>query len=69
MAKKQVVNISYDLGYSARNENHDTIRDIRINFENPDDDFLMENLNTWLRAIGVNLEVVQKTNKTLDKQS
>lgn len=60
MSKKQVVNTNYDLGYSARNENHDTIRDIRINFENPDDEFLMENLNTWLRAIGTNLEVVQK---------
>lgn len=57
---KTQMNISYDLGYSARNENHDTIRDIRINFENPDDEFLMENLNTWLRAIGVDLEVVHK---------
>ena len=54
------MNISYDLGYSARNENHDTVRDIRINFENPDDEFLMENLNTWLLAIGVDLEVVHK---------
>ena len=54
------MNISYDLGYSARNENHDTVRDIRINFENPNDEFLMENLNTWLRAIGTNLEVIQK---------
>lgn len=55
------MNISYDLGYSARNENHDTIRDIRINFENSSDEFLMENLNTWLRAIGVDLEVVKTT--------
>jgi len=60
MAKNKTTNTSYDLGYSARNENHDTIRDIRINFENPDIEFLMENLNTWLRAIGVDLEVVQK---------
>jgi hypothetical protein len=60
MAKNKTINTSYDLGYSARNENHDTIRDIRINFENPDSEFLMENLNTWLRAIGVDLEVVVK---------
>jgi hypothetical protein len=60
MAKNKTINTSYDLGYSARNENHDTIRDIRINFENPDDEFLMDNLNTWLRAIGVGLEVVEK---------
>jgi hypothetical protein len=60
MAKKQVLNVSYDLSYSSRNDNHDTIRDIRINFENPDDEFLMENVNTWLRAIGVDLEVVHK---------
>jgi len=57
MAKSKVLNTSYDLSYSCRNENHDTIRDIRINFENPDEEFLMENLNTWLRAIGSSLTV------------
>ena len=57
MSKTKVLNTSYDLGYSCRNENHDTIRDIRINFENPDEEFLMENLNTWLRAIGSSLTV------------
>jgi hypothetical protein len=58
MAKSKTLNTSYDLSYSCRNENHDTIRDIRINFENPDEEFLMENLNTWLRAIGSSLTVV-----------
>ena len=53
-------NTSFDLGYSCRDDNHDTICDIRINFENPSDQFLMENLNTWLRAIGSPLKVVEE---------
>ena len=60
MTKSKTLDTSYDLSYSCRNENHDTVRDIRINFENPDDEYLMENLNIWLRAIGVNLEVIPK---------
>jgi hypothetical protein len=60
MAKTKTLNTNYDLNYCCRNENHDTIRDIRINFENPDNEDLMENLNTWLRAINAPLEVVQK---------
>ena len=53
-------NTSFDLGYSCRDDNHRNIRDIRINFENPDNDTLVENLNTWLNAVGVPFEVVAK---------
>ena len=60
MAKSKTLNTSYELSYSCRNENHDTVRDIRINFENPEYEYLMENINTWLRAIGVDLEVIPK---------
>jgi tRNA threonylcarbamoyladenosine modification (KEOPS) complex Pcc1 subunit len=65
MAKNKTINTSYDVSYSARDEDHNTIRDIRINFENPDVSDLCENLNTWLRAINVplvvtNSEVSQK---------
>jgi hypothetical protein len=58
MAKNKTINTSYDLGYSARNENHNTIRDIRINFENPDDDAaVIDNLNTFLAAVGLKIRV------------
>jgi hypothetical protein len=60
MARSKTLNTSYDLRYSCRNDNHDTIRDISINFENPSDEYLMENLNTFLTAIGVSLEVIAK---------
>lgn len=58
MAKQKVVNISYDLRYSSRDEDHNTIRDFGINFENPDTDALAENINTFLTAVGVPLEVI-----------
>jgi hypothetical protein len=51
---------NYRLDYDCRNDNHDTIRSINMNFENPSDEDLMENLNTWLTAIKVPLEVVLK---------
>lgn len=62
MPKQKIENESYDLGYSCRDENHNTIKDIRINFENPDTESICENLNTWLRAINVPIqaEVVTK---------
>lgn len=51
---------SYSLDYNCRNDNRDTIRSINMNFENPSNEDLMENLNTWLTAIKVPLEVVLK---------
>ena len=57
MARTKTLHTSFDLFYSSRTENHETVRDIRINFENPDEDTLAENLNTWLAAIGVALRV------------
>lgn len=60
MAKQKVVNVSYDFRYSSRDEDHNTIRDFSLNFENPDDDVLAQNINTFLAAVGVPLEVVAK---------
>jgi hypothetical protein len=60
MPKQKVVNVSYDLRYSSRDEDHNTIRDFGINFENPDVESLAENINTFLIAVGVPLEVVAK---------
>ena len=51
------MNSSYDLSYSLRTENHDTVRNVRIDFENPSEEFLAEQLNIWLSAIGSDLRV------------
>lgn len=51
---------SYRLDYDCRNENRDVIRSINLNFENPSTEDLIDNLNTWLVAIKVPLEVVLK---------
>ena len=48
---------SYELAYSLRDENHNTIRNLRIDFENPSEEFLAEQLNIWLTAIGSDLRV------------
>ena len=53
------MNSSYDLGYSLRDESHNTLKDIRMNFEKPDKDTLIENINIWLTAINSGLKVVE----------
>ena len=55
MAKQKVLNTSFDLRYSCRDENHNTIRDFNLNFENADDDSVVDNLNTFLAAVGLNI--------------
>jgi hypothetical protein len=55
--------ISYRLDYDCRNDDRDTVRSINMNFENPSNEDLVENLNTWLTAIKVPLEVVLKGHK------
>ena len=55
MAKQKVLNTSFDLRYSCRDENHNTIRDFNLNFENPDDDSVVDNLNTFLAAVGLKI--------------
>jgi hypothetical protein len=53
--------ITYRLSYSSRDdESRDMIMDLDVNFENPSDEVLKKRINTWLTAIGVNLEVVVK---------
>ena len=51
------MNSSYDLSYSLRTEDHETVRNVRIDFENPSEEFLAEQLNIWLTAIGSELRV------------
>ena len=57
MSSKNSMNSAYELSYSLRTEDHDTVRNVRIDFENPSDEFLAEQLNIWLTAIGSELMV------------
>jgi hypothetical protein len=57
MAKQKVLNTNYNLQYSCRDENHNTIRDFNINFDNPDDDSIVDNFNTFLTAVGLSIRV------------
>lgn len=56
------MNSSYDLTYSLRTEDHNTVRNVRIDFENPSEEFLAEQLNVFLTAIGSELRVDTTTN-------
>ena len=51
------MNSSYTLSYSLRDDDHNTIRNLNLDFENPSEEFLAEQLNCWLVAIGSNLRV------------
>ena len=54
--------ITYRLSYTSRNEDsRETIMDLDMNFENPTDEVLASRINTWLTAIGKNLEVMVKS--------
>ena len=54
--------ITYRLSYSSRDDDtRQTVMDLDMNFENPTDEFLASRINTWLTAIGKNLEVVVKS--------
>jgi hypothetical protein len=57
MAKQKVLNTSYEFRYTCRDENHNSIRDFNLNFENPDDDAIVDNLNTYLTAVGLKIRV------------
>jgi|TARA_B100000085_G_scaffold143595_1_gene130679 hypothetical protein len=48
---------SYDLSYSLYDENRNTVRSVRFDFENPSEEFFAEQLNSWLTAIGSELRV------------
>ena len=53
--------ITYTLSYRCRDEDtRQTVMDLDMNFENPSDEVLANRINTWLSAIGKNLEVVVK---------
>ena len=55
------MNTSYDLSYDLRDDNHNTISRVNMNFENPDDDVLVDQLNTWLTAIKSEVRVTAES--------
>lgn len=63
MAKNVKINEDFSLRYNSReDQSGDTVMDMNIDFTNPKEDTVIaERLNTWLTAIGLNLEVVKRT--------
>ncbi len=61
MAKAKELNESYRVSYTARDrKTNDDIMNLEMNWENRDLEDVKKNLNTWLTAIGVPLDVVDK---------
>lgn len=61
MARSKKVNESFTVGYNSREKNtNDSVKDISMTWENRDLEDIKNNLNTWIRAIELPLEVVIK---------
>ena len=61
MAKSNKTKDNYNVSYTLRDANtHDDIVSVSMNWENRPVDEVRDNLNTWLRAAGLDLEVVDK---------
>ena len=53
MAKREITQESWDLTYSASDDDHNDIKRLSISFENPEDDGeVIAQLNTFLQAVG-----------------
>ena len=56
---------NFNLTYDCRNsDTRETLMNINISFENASDIEVKNKLNIWLKAIGLNLEVVEIDNKS-----
>lgn len=61
MAKSPKQNERWNVSYCATDQNsNDTIKDLNISWENRDIESIKNHLNTFLNAIGVALEVVDR---------
>jgi hypothetical protein len=61
MAKEKKTKDSYSVSYTLRdNDTHDDIVCVSMNWENRSPEEVKVNLNTWLVASGLSLEVVDK---------
>jgi hypothetical protein len=61
MAKANKTKDSYNVSYTLRDDNtNDDIISVNMNWENRSIDEVKNNINTWLRAANLDLEVVDK---------
>jgi hypothetical protein len=61
MAKANKTKDNYSVSYTLRdNETHDDIVSVNMNWENRSPEEVKNNINTWLRASNLDLEVVDK---------
>jgi hypothetical protein len=71
MSKKRQTRDTYSVSFTIRDEHSsDDIRSVSMNWENRSDQEVKQNLNIWLTAIGINLEVVDRqggAKETADK--
>ena len=51
---REITKASWSLNFNGRDEDYNDIRSVDVRFENPEDDAeVVEQLNTFLRAVGV----------------
>lgn len=61
MPKNRKISESYSVSYTARDvDSSDDVKAISMNWDNRSIDEVKDNLNTFLLAIGCQLEVVEK---------
>ena len=61
MAKANKTKDNYSVSYTLRDDNtNDDIISVNMNWENRSLDEVKNNINTWLRAANLDLEVVDK---------
>lgn len=64
MARKIELNTSYNVNFSLRDRNNgEDVKVVNMNWENRSDEEIQHNINTWLTAIGIPLEVIKKGDK------
>jgi len=62
---RQITNENWDLNYCGRDDDHNDIKRFNLSFEKPeDDDEVIEQLNTFLQAIGRKGIVVKSLSRT-----
>ena len=61
MARKIDYTTSYSVNFNLRDRNAgDDVKTVNMSWDNRSVEEVQDNLNTWLRAIGVPLEVIKK---------
>lgn len=61
MARTKKMNESFTVSYNSREKNtDDSVKEISMSWENRDVEEIRNNLNIWIRAIDLPLEVVIK---------